>query len=262
MRWYLFVLWAMCCDVTFAQNFYFDLNNPDQRDFKDFLLSKRVVVVGEMHGTSEVPQFLLSVVRLMAEEDRALTVGFEIDRDLQPIMDEFKKTGDLNTLIQNDYFKVQDGRTSEAMGKLFQEIRNVPGVRIICFDATATTPFVRDSLMGINLAELFTTDRMVILTGNLHASLEDGFWKPNFRSAVYHFKRLRNFGDDLLSLNVYMAKGTMWNCMQDGCKERPVYANPNTEKRAGRFVSINNLSTAYSGVVYFDMVTASPPMCR
>jgi len=263
MKW--IVLVSILCHIPgLAQERRFNLDDVDQSDFRNFLSQKKVVVVGELHGTREIPAFVLQIIKIMQEKEKDLTIGFEIERNMQPLMDDFIKTGDLSKFIEHDYFKTQDGRTSEAMGSLFVEVRRIPGIRIICFDVTSTTSsFERDSLMGINLAELFTSGKMVILTGNLHASLQAGFWKPNFKSATYYFKKLRNLGSDMVSLNSYFGSGTLWNCTQEGCGERAAYSDPGIEKGGlRRFVSINNNDAAFDGYVYFEQVTASRPMRR
>jgi len=259
MRWILLILVAGCIPGI-AQDRRFNLDDPDQSGFSNFLSQKKVVVVGEIHGTREVPVFVLQVIKMMREKEKNLTVGFEIDRSMQPLMDDFIRTGDLNKFIEHDYFKTQDGRTSEAMGNLFVEVRKIPGIRVVCFDVDSTTSaFQRDSLMGINLAELFTTGKMVILTGNLHASLQEGFWRPTFKSALYYFNRIRDLGNDLVSLDAYIGSGTLWNCTQAGCGEHAVYADPGVEKgELKRFVSINNRDAAFNGYVYFDHVSSLP----
>lgn len=263
MKWLLVVFITLCFPVA-AQEQRFNLEKADQSTFREFLAQKKVIIIGEMHGTKEVPAFVLQVIRLMKENEKNLTVGFEIDRDMQPDMDAFMETGNLGKFIQHDYFKTQDGRTSEAMGDLFVALQKIPGIHMVCFDDhSPTTPFMRDSLMGINLAELFTCEKMVILTGNLHASLQKGFWKPNFKSATYYFKRIRNLGDELVSLNSYMGSGTFWNCTQEGCGEHPAYSDPGIEKKGlKQFVSINEDDAAYNGYVYFENVSASLPMRR
>lgn len=253
--------------ATIAQPKVFDLDKSEDSELMEFLSKKKVIVVGEMHGTAEVPQFVLRLVKMLKEKNKPLTVGLEISNDLQRDIDKFMKTGDFGKLLELDYFKVPDGRTSIAMGNLMKALQKMKGIKIVCFDVDSKSNFVakkRDSLMGINLATRYRNDKMIMLTGNLHANLKEGYWKPGFKSAVYHFQKIKKFGTDLISLNTYFISGTIWNCMQDGCKERAAFSSPGVEKKGlTNFVSINDKDdlSGYDGFVYFDKVNASWPLC-
>jgi hypothetical protein len=122
----------------------------------------------------------------------------------------------------------------------------------------------RDSLMGVNLSRSFHDGQLVMLTGNLHASLKEGYWRPQFKSATYYFNKLREFNDQLISLNTYFGSGTIWNCQQDGCKARDVYSDSFLKERTGltNFISLFPATdgNGYSGFVYVDRVTASKPL--
>jgi hypothetical protein len=195
-----------------------------------------------------------------------VTVGLEIPINHQGDMDDYLKTGDFDKLLTLDYFKYPDGRTSVAMGQLLKGLRDIKNVSVICFDIdTGLGDGVnRDSLMGLNLSKTYKAGQMVILTGNLHANLKQGYWRPNFKSAVFYFNRIKNFDNKLISLNTYFGSGTTWNCMQDGCKERDAGSNSNLKQKDGpaNFIGIYDgvHPSGYSGFVYFDNVTASRPL--
>lgn len=105
---------------------------------------------------------------------------------------------------------------------------------------------------------------MVVLTGNLHANLKEGYWKPQFKSAAFYFNRIKKFNGELISLNTYFGSGTIWNCMQDGCKEREAFGNPNYALKKGPpdYLAVyeGTHPSGYSGYVYIDKVTASKPL--
>jgi malate/lactate dehydrogenase len=46
--------------IANGQTKIFDLNKLDSVNFTNFISDKKVIVVGEMHGTTEVPLFVLS----------------------------------------------------------------------------------------------------------------------------------------------------------------------------------------------------------
>ena len=215
---------------------------------------------------TEVPQFVLQLIKIMNENTKSLTIGLEIEKTLQDEINEFLKNGDFQQLLKLDYFKSTDGRASIAMGELLKELRHIEGIQIICFDieSGSGTEINRDSLMAVNLANSFTDGQMVILTGNLHANLKEGYWRSNFKSAIYHFNKMKDLGDKLISLNTYFGGGTIWNCMQDGCKERAADSNSRIRERfeLDNFIGIFNdvHPSGYSGFIYFDKVTASKPL--
>jgi hypothetical protein len=260
------ILTILIAPTVYGQKKVFDLSKLDSINFKKYIVDKKVIVVGEMHGTTEVPLFVLQLVRQLKEKGKSLTVGLEIESNYQKDINAFLKRGDFNKLLKLDYFKFPDGRTSLAMGELIKGLREIKGIRVVCFDIASGlgTGVNRDSLMGVNLSKNYDNGKMIILTGNLHANLKEGYWRPNFKSAVYHFNKRENFGDKLISLNTYFGGGTIWNCMQDGCKERAAGSNSNLKQNYGllNFIEIYDgiHPSGYSGFIYLDKVTASKPL--
>jgi hypothetical protein len=219
-----------------------------------------------MHGTTEVPLFVLQLIQQLTKAQRTVTVGLEIPINYQKDIDNFMKKGDFDKLLNLDHFKYPDGRTSIAMGRLIKGLREIKRVKVICFDIDSRlgSGVNRDSLMGVNLSRNYKSGQMVVLTGNLHANLKEGYWRPNFKSATYHFKKIKNLDNQLISLNTYFGSGTIWNCMRDGCKERDAGSGSNFKDEYGltNFIGIYEgvHPSGYSGFIYFDEVTASKPM--
>lgn len=267
---FVFILVLFVAPVANAQTRIFDLGKLEDKKFRDFIAGKKVVVIGEMHGTTEVPLFVLQLVRQLKQDQKRLTVGLEIPVDHQKDIDEFFKKGDFDKLLELDYFKYPDGRTSAAMGQLIKGLRETKGVLVICFDVASNAPqgVNRDSLMGVILSNSYKSGQMVMLTGNLHANLKEGYWRPKFRSAAFHFNRIEGFNEKLISLNTYFGSGTIWNCMQDGCKEREAFGNGSLKQKDGpaNFLCVYESSpsnlhpTGYNGFLFFDKVTASRPL--
>jgi hypothetical protein len=262
---FLLLATVLLTSTVYGQTKYFDTNKLDSVNLVNFLADKEVIVIGEMHGTTEVPLFVLELVRQLQVSQRKLTVGLEIPINHQKDIDKFLETGNFSKLLKLDYFRHPDGRTSVAMGQLIRGIREIKGLKVICFDIeSGAGPEVnRDSLMGVNLSKSYKGEQMVILTGNLHANLKHGYWRPNFKSAVFYFNNINKFDNKLISLNTYFGSGTIWICMQDGCKERDAGSNSNL-KQTGltNFLAIYEgvHPSGYSGYAYFDTVTASKPL--
>jgi hypothetical protein len=263
----LLTVLILLTSTAFGQIKLFDLENADTTKFRNFLADKRVIVVGEMHGTTEVPAFVLKLIRQLSQKDTTISVGLEIPTNYQTDIDNFLSTGDFDKLLTLEYFKYPDGRSSVSMRELITGLRKINKLNVVCFDLDTGhgSGVNRDSLMGVNLSKNYKREQMIILTGNLHANLKEGYWRPNFKSAIFHFNKISRLGDKLISLNTYYAGGTIWNCMQDGCKERDAGSNGgNLKQRYGltNFVGIYDdvHPSGYSGFVYFDKVTASKPM--
>jgi hypothetical protein len=263
---FLFVL--LITGAVHGQTKYFDLAKLDSLDFKQFIADKKVIVIGEMHGTTEIPLFVLSLIRKLSKNKGRITIGLEIPTNHQREVEEFLKTDDFDKLLKLDYFKYPDGRTSIAMGELIKGLRDIKGLRVICFDIDTNldAKVNRDSTMGVNLSRGYKGGQLIMLTGNLHANLKEGYWRPNFKSAVYHFNKIGKFENSLISLNTYFGSGTIWNCMQDGCKERNVNSNSVLKQKSGptNFIGIYEgiHPSGYSGFIYLDNVKASEPLLK
>jgi hypothetical protein len=260
---FFYLLFYISVNVCFGQKSVFNIIDMNKDEIKECLADKDVIVIGEIHGTKEVPAFILQLTKLMVEQNHAVTVALEINKDLQDEMDYYKKNHDGAPLFKSDYFKVKDGRTSIAMAKLITELQSMNGVEILCFDieSTESESANRDSLMAINLT-VASTKKMIVLTGNLHANLNGGFHRSDFKSAMYHFQKMQRLGSRLLSLNTHFASGTVWNCMKDGCRERVIHPEEAFRSDRPNYLVIDEKSRedGYNGYLYFNSVSASKPL--
>ena len=256
-------VFVFVCGLVHAQAQIFDLKKLNNDDFKSFLESKKIIFVGEMHGTTEVPQFVGELISSWRSTGKRITFGIEMPKEYQGDVDEYQRTGDFEKLMKIPHFKVPDGRGSVAMGELIKKIRKMEDVKIVCFDEANVSGNKRDSLMAVNLLSHVTNGSMVVLTGNIHAHPKEGFWKPWFKSAAFQLKRMTNAGEKMVSINAYFGGGTIWNCMNDGCKEREAFAARDFGKasEAKEFVnfSLQADPSGYDGYVYFAQVSASKP---
>lgn len=263
----LILLWTLLITTAVhGQTKYFSLDQLNSLDFNQSIANKNVIVIGEMHGTTEVPLFVLSLIEKLSQERKGITVGLEIPSNNQNEMEEFLRTGNFDELLKLDFFKYPDGRSSIAMGQLIKGLRDIKRVKVICFDIDTKLDYRinRDSVMGVNLSTGYKGGQLIMLTGNLHANLKEGYWRPNFKSAIYYFNSIKQLDKSLITLNTYFGSGTIWNCMQDGCKERVVGSNSSLKQRSGltNFIGIYEgiHESGYSGYIYLDSVTASKPL--
>jgi len=251
-----------------AQEKVFSIDKLQDPEFDGFMASKKVIVVGEMHGTAEVPDFVYQLTRHLKKK-YPVTVALEINEDFQSDIERYMRTGDDQILKQCGFFNTafKDGRSSIAITELIKGLRSL-SISVVCFDidtATNRNPTInRDSIMALNLGRSIHEGKLVVLTGNLHANLKEGFWKPGFRSACWRLSADKNLGETIVSLNSYFGGGTMWNCMNDGCREREAFGNPALEQhyKLKKFTVLSQVirPDGYHGFVYFDQAHASLPL--
>lgn len=265
IRFSIVALVCVIANFGFCQNKCYDIKKLDSEDFKNLLKKKSVLIVGEIHGTCEVPNLTLQLAKKMSGNDSKLTIALEINKNYQKDIDEYLKTGDFDKLISIEYFRFKDGRTSIAMGQLIKKLKRLRNIKIVCFDVNSNSAIEinRDSLMAINLIEHLIYGKLLVLTGNIHANLKEGFWKKDFKSATYYLSQVVN-KNQLVTLNTYFGGGTVWNCIDNQCKEREAYINLGIKEKYGfkNFICFYDTvhNSGYNGFIYFDKVTASKPL--
>jgi hypothetical protein len=86
----------------------------------NFLKDIKIIILGEIHGTKQVPELFAKMVQSVADENSRTLVILEINQSSQSSIDRFVKSGDESVLQQDEFFyrKYQDGRSSKAMVKL------------------------------------------------------------------------------------------------------------------------------------------------
>ncbi len=62
-----------------------------------------MILVGEIHGTQEVPKLFGNIVASIADQKSKIAVILEIYQNSQASIDEFLKTGD-ESVLKNDIF--------------------------------------------------------------------------------------------------------------------------------------------------------------
>ncbi len=139
----------------------------------------RIIWVGEMHGTTELPGLFGDLVCHAAQSGREVVVALERLRSEQPAWDRFLKDGDRTALLAQGMWVLptQDGRSSQAMLALAERLRRFVaegGVSsVVMMDAdTVRSVDHREQAMADVVAEAAANHpKAVILaySGNLHA---------------------------------------------------------------------------------------------
>jgi hypothetical protein len=162
----------------------------------------QILVVGETHGSNEIPAYFLDQVRHLARSGY-VTVGLELPGTSAQLRCTNR---DWRRLPPGWTRENQDGRTSRAMRALICGLRDRPlarRVRILYLDDLA-----RGADFGARAARRFLEASSgrhsvgLILTGNYHSRNNEG-------SLAWHLRRL---GFDVRTVTVSSASAETWVC--------------------------------------------------
>jgi hypothetical protein len=232
-------------------------------------MQHRVVLVGELHGTAEIPARFGELAAAMAGQG-PLLVALEIPRDEQSRLDAFLDSAggeeDRQSLLSGDFWtrSYQDGRSSAAMLALLERLRQLRlkhALTVRAFDVESGTQLeapARERVMAARLAEsLAEVDpevRLLVLTGNLHSRVVGSApWDPEHR-----FMGSLLAGHSPLAIEMLPVSGSAWTCTSadvDSCKRRVL---PGSERRPGLSIGNEVNERGHHGL-WLMSATASPP---
>ncbi len=237
-----------------------------------------ILLVGEMHGTAQVPELVGRMVCHAADAHNATVIlGLELASDNQQAVDAFLMGdgGDESVvaLLEAPHFasSTKDGRNSAAMVNLLVSLRvwRAAGGRIIvvCFDAPAgrgTSAAARDEIMASTLLAAHRDRPMstlVVLSGNIHNRTVPGVpWDASFVPMGAH---LRQAFPALVSLDFRSAGGTFWACMgsPNGESTCGIHQGKGTDRGSNPFVELHGErdERGFDGVLYVGRTSASEP---
>jgi hypothetical protein len=239
--------------------------------------SFRVIMIGETHGTRELPQVPLSVIRSLRRQGKSVALGLEIPRSAQPDIDRFLKSGNMEELKRSKFFSedVRDGRNSEAMARLLSTLRKTPEVKVICFDIDlAASAQARDSAMARHLYNEFTQSKMdalVVYAGSVHSANEVGVpWDPEFRPMGYEFSHhvgARVLSSEVFAIRLRYMNISAWVGMGDPEVIYRTFHFPPQMTAYSRAAPFQKYflkepigHEGYQGTFYIETVTASEPL--
>lgn len=219
----------------------FDWKKELLQDFmgiREFLSTKKVILVGEIHGTKTVPQLFGNLVASIADPNKKTLVILEINQNSQASIDEFVKTGDESALRKDTFFsrQYQDGRSSKAMVQLLKKLVKLPNTKILCMDPMDGIKTMSGQERDTAMANFINTHRVsydhtLVLTGNVHSSVIIGTpWDKIFQPMGYELKNMAkdlNEGE-LFSIRLRHEKVDSWNCF--GAEPSSCYASYGKKK--------------------------------
>ena len=227
------------------------------------------LVLGEVHGTREVPAFVAGYLCTSAKQQRKTTLALELPSNAQAALDAFMASGgtpqDVERLTGGGMWRSarQDGRTSAAMLQMIGQLRelraNGADIRLLAIDVDAPTA-ARDAAMAERLrAELRqgAGRQLVLLIGALHAVRSKGNrFNPNYESTIWLLNDQRP-----LALTVGTAGGSAWVCRGGApasCGAVPWDIN-RVDPAPPTAFSLAPPSPQFDGLFYVGATTASPP---
>ncbi|QSQ20244.1 hypothetical protein JY651_33970 [Pyxidicoccus parkwayensis] len=236
-----------------------------------------VLLLGEMHGTQEVPRFLAQTVCQSVVAGLPVTVGLELPLESQTRIDTFIDSAG----TEEDWLKLMDapfwrspypdGRSSEAMANMLEQLRQLRSqgldVEAFVFDHPKAQGQEREKAMAATVKQQVeaTPDRFfVLLSGNIHARTKAGLpWDKKYRPMGL---LLKDDLDTVAALDMAYNSGSAWICAVDskGVKDRLDCGvrNAKGKDNGDRFFMHKWDGTndaGYDGVFYVGPVSASVP---
>ncbi|WP_374944448.1 hypothetical protein [Sphingomonas sp.] len=226
----------------------------------------RWLILGEMHGTAEMPRALTDLACAAAAQRRPVVVAVEQTVDNQPLLDAFlasngkpaARAAFLRAPMWHTKFK--DGRSSTAMLAMFERLRAMRQAgqiaRVVAFDPVVSSGSAdRNARMAANLVRVDPGVRGIVLTlvGGLHAQKS----MLTFGGQTYPAAASLLPGDRTVSLMMIGDAGTAWVCY-DTCGAQPI-GSARTQTRGIRMQ--RDAGVPFDGI--FDLgetTTSSPPV--
>lgn len=187
---------------------------------------RRLILLGELHGTREVPEVVAKLATSYAAEEPVL-IAVEIDHAEQPAIDTYLRTDGgrraRDVLRDRPYWQrpgpVNDGRRNEALIDLFEHVRRLRragrDVAVLAFDVTRTPDHhARDRGMDTVLRAAYAAlprGRLIVVAGNVHAMLERPSGAPPMMQTPAG-ACLRDL--DPVSFRITARSGEFWACLE------------------------------------------------
>ncbi|WP_164008175.1 hypothetical protein [Pyxidicoccus trucidator] len=236
-----------------------------------------VLLLGEMHGTQEVPRFVAQAACQAMVAGMPVTVGLELPLENQTRVDAFLESAgteeDWLKLMEAPFWRspYPDGRSSEAVANMLEQLRQLRSrgldLEAFVFDHPKAQGQQRESAMAATVkhqVESASERFYVVLSGNIHARTKSGLpWDKTYRPMGL---LLEEKLDDVVALDMAYDSGSAWICAVDtkgakdklDCGIRNAKGNDNGDRFfVHRWDGRND--AGYHGVFYVGPVNASAP---
>ncbi|GHG67384.1 hypothetical protein [Comamonas sp. JC664] len=236
-----------------------------------------VLLLGEMHGTQEVPRFMAQAACQTAVAGTPVTVGLELPLENQTRIDAFLDSAgeehDWLKLMEAPFWRspYPDGRSSEAVANMLEQLRELRfrglDVDIFVFDHPKAQGQAREDAMHATVRHQVESSPKrfhVILSGNIHSRTKKGLpWNKDFKPMGL---LLKDSLGSVVSLDMAYNSGSAWICAVDSqgvkdsldCGVREAKGRDNGDRFFLHTWGGTN-GDGYHGVFYVGPVTASVP---
>ncbi|NNB93091.1 hypothetical protein HJC10_06985 [Corallococcus exiguus] len=234
-----------------------------------------VMLLGELHGTQEVPRFIAQSVCQLVTSGMPVTVGLELPVENEERITTFLQSqgGDVDwlKLMEAPFWRspYPDGRGSEAVANMLEQLRHLRAqgldVAVFVYDHPKLSSQQReDALTKTVLAQVKAKPERfhLVVSGNVHPRTAKGLpWDKQYQPMGY---LLKDQLDDVTALDMAYDSGTAWICAANqqssklDCGVKEAKGKDNGDRFfVHRWSSAN--AEGYHGVFYVGHVTASEP---
>lgn len=240
----------------------------------DAIGNRRLVMIGELHGTQETPALVGDVLDHFAARDRGVVLALEVSTQEQPRFDRYLASrgtaADRTALLEGAHWREvhHDGRDSKAMLDLIEHVRRLrtrgAPVALVAFDGGGTDMDTRNLGMAKVLratAKRFPTSTLLVLTGNVHAMTRRPTWEmvSDGKPIAPPMTAGRALADlSPMSIDVRGATGAFWACVDGGCGARSL-ATPDAPRPAEARLTRNATDDAWEDTLTLPHLTPSSP---
>jgi erythromycin esterase-like protein len=231
----------------------------------------RIVLLGEMHGTQEIPALVANLIEQRAVRGRREVLALEIDSAEQRRIDRFLASDGSHAarkaLLAGKHWTEthHDGRDSVAMLALIERMRHLRAaghaVPVVAFDRRGRHERNRemaDDLRGT--IKHFPRAQLIVLSGNVHAMTRRPPWTmtdENGKPIEPPMSAGRHLADQQpLSIDIDARTGAYWACTDGACRQQAVRPSNGPAPELDAHAA---LESAWDATLMLPSFTPSPP---
>ena len=225
------------------------------------------VVIGETHGTNEVPRHFLGFVCDALAVAKSIHVGLEYPKDAVDAARNARLAQDdpgaHDALARSDFWRLsRDGRSSASYARMLRQLLEMEDaglISVIGFDTRVTglEPFgdtASQSLLDASALQTTKSRIFILLTGHGHADFSSG--KNSLSNS------LADRGLNVLQLEYTHSGGTAWVCISGKCGETrmPARGSCSTAKTTDFSVKALEPNRAYASHCVGNITYSAPEL--
>ena len=238
-------------------------------------VSRQLLIVSDYHGSNEIPDFVGELVSDAAAQ-RPVRLGLEMEtfeqRPIQTYMASGGSADDRTALLHDDFWALGEGRTSQAIVRLLEQLRKLraEGRNVGVFttvpdypgDAAIAQAGGVDAYRSAGMAKAIHSEvahgaphqLVIAFMGNDHSA----YVGPHRGKEATVAERL--LADSPYLMNLDLQGGSVWDCQANGCGPQ-VLGNPATQHEGSSLLREVRSEVGAPTQVWlrFPPLTASPP---